>query len=255
CRRVRTTLTMNAVPQCPEDLRSERATREHVMAAKNGAQLLIAEDLVLLLVDDATGKPLVDPTRLDHALAGAVLVELALRGRVEVVGRGRLVVTDPGPTSDPVLDEALRRVADRKPAKPERLLGVLLKQLRPTLLTRLADRGLIRREPARMLGLIPTSRWPALDPTPELGVRHRLHEVVVAGASPDPRTRALISLLSAVDALPEVLPGNDRRELRRRGRELARGDWAATAVSRAVNAINAGVAAAAVAAAAAGAGS
>ncbi|WP_206035927.1 GPP34 family phosphoprotein, partial [Prescottella equi] len=57
---------------------------------------LIAEDLLLLLLDDESGDPLVDGTRLPRVLAGAVLLELALDGYVtpadqgEDVKRGRL---------------------------------------------------------------------------------------------------------------------------------------------------------------------
>jgi hypothetical protein len=43
---------------------------------------LLAEDLLLLLVDDDSGKFLLDLTRLDRALAGALLLELALGERV-----------------------------------------------------------------------------------------------------------------------------------------------------------------------------
>jgi Golgi phosphoprotein 3 (GPP34) len=43
---------------------------------------LLAEDVLLLLLDDASGKPIVDGTKLDRVLAGALLLELALAGRV-----------------------------------------------------------------------------------------------------------------------------------------------------------------------------
>ena len=44
--------------------------------------MLIAEDVLLLLVDDRTGRFLVDSTTLDNVLAGAVLVELVTIERV-----------------------------------------------------------------------------------------------------------------------------------------------------------------------------
>ena len=40
------------------------------------------EEVLLLLVDDRTGRFLVDSTRLDNVLAGAVLVELLDLGRL-----------------------------------------------------------------------------------------------------------------------------------------------------------------------------
>jgi hypothetical protein len=72
--------------------------------------MLIAEDVLLLLVDDATGRFLVDSTRLDNVLAGAMLVELATIERLGFpsegsgVRRGRMVVVNPTPPGDPVLN-------------------------------------------------------------------------------------------------------------------------------------------------------
>lgn len=46
--------------------------------------MLIAEDLLLLLTGDQSGKLLVPSNKLDIALGGALLVELAIAGRVIV---------------------------------------------------------------------------------------------------------------------------------------------------------------------------
>jgi Golgi phosphoprotein 3 GPP34 len=79
-------------------------------------------EVLLLLVDDRIGRFLVDSTRLDNVLAGAVLVELVTIGRVGFppagggVKRGRMVVADPAPLGDPVLDSALAAVAAGRPS-------------------------------------------------------------------------------------------------------------------------------------------
>jgi hypothetical protein len=82
----------------------------------------IAEEILLLLVDDRTGRFLVDSTKLDNVLAGAVLVELATIERVGFapaggrVKRGRMVVLDPTPPGDPMLDRALATIAAGRPS-------------------------------------------------------------------------------------------------------------------------------------------
>lgn len=217
--------------------------------------MLLAEDLLLLLLDDSTGRPVTDGTRLDNAIAGAVLLELALQGRVDIAGtnqakvkKGRLVCRDPSPTGDPVLDDALARLVDKDGKKPDSALGPLGKGLRTRLLNGLATRGILRRDKGRVLGIFPTTRWPAADSRHERALRSALHDVLVVGLTPDDRTGALISLLSAIDVLPKVVDAPNRRDLKRRGKEVAEGAWAADAVRRAVAAVNAATTAAVTAA-------
>jgi hypothetical protein len=79
--------------------------------------MLIAEDLLLLLTDDETGKLVASASEVDVALGGALLVELTLMQRLDLAGpseqvrKGHLVVRDASATSDPLLDEALAMVA------------------------------------------------------------------------------------------------------------------------------------------------
>lgn len=211
--------------------------------------MILADDVLLLLTDDVTGKPVVDTTRLDLALAGAVLLDLATAGRVDVSGpgepvrAGRVVVRDPRPTGDGVLDEGLRRIAAKGPRKPASVVPELAKKLRPELLARLVERGVLRLQEGRVLGIFPTSAWPAVDPAYEDGLRRALHDVLVVGRTPTPREAALISMLQAVDQVPRVLGdvGVPKRELRQRAKAVAQGGFADAAVKGAVEAVNAAV--------------
>ena len=227
--------------------------------------MLIAEDLLLLLTDDTTGKPLVGSTELEHGLAGAVLLELAMSGRVDVEpGRGfgrreRMVVVDGSPTGEPVLDEALRRIAEKPGRKPETVVGSLRKGLRATLYDRLVTQGTLRAERTRVLGLIPTTRWPSVDHTHQARLRQALYDALVVGVEPAPPLAAVVSLLYAIRAVPKVVgrgrDGHDRVDKKRvqaRAKQISEGAWAADAVRRAVDAVHAATVAAVGAAVAAG---
>ena len=50
--------------------------------------MLIAEDLLLLLYDDESGKPITGSPGLDYALAGAVLIELTVLGKLDITSAG-----------------------------------------------------------------------------------------------------------------------------------------------------------------------
>lgn len=211
-----------------------------------GVVTLLAEDLLLLLIDDTTGKAVLDSTRLERVLAGAVLVELAIAERVGVTPPDarpkdrRIVVRNGAGVGDGILDEALARLAG-KPLRPGRAVEKLVKGLRQTLLTRIADAGFVREEHRRALGVFPTTAWPAVRPEHEARIRAGLRSVLIGGSHPDGRTAALISLLTAVDAVPKVIVADDRRALVRRARSIAEGDWAGRAVREAVDAVNAAV--------------
>jgi Golgi phosphoprotein 3 (GPP34) len=75
--------------------------------------VLIAEDLLLLVTDDASGRLSAPVAQVDAGLGGANLVELTLMGKVDLSGAGdagkpgRIIVRDPSPTGDAVLDAAL----------------------------------------------------------------------------------------------------------------------------------------------------
>ncbi len=208
--------------------------------------MLIAEDLLLLLVDDKTGRFLVDSTRLDSVLAGAVLVELATIERVgfapqgQGVRPGRMVVLNPAPPGDPILDRALATIAEGRPAKPEQLIAKLRSRLRSALLDRLGSAGELRRSTRTLLGILPRTTWRADDSSHQRALRARMQDVLVSGVTPDGHTAGLVSLLAAVKAAHKVVDG-DRRAVQARAKDIAAGDWAGAAVKKAVDAVNASI--------------
>lgn len=219
--------------------------------------MLIIEDYLLLVLDDVTGRPVGDASYLQQVASGALLVELALKGRVDLAGdasgwrSGRVVVRDQSPTGSPLLDDALATVKSKEGSKPKSLVEVLSRS-RPAdaALDGLVARGLLRREEGRILGIFPTTRWPAADSRHEGEVRRTLALVLRDGGAPDERTGALVAILAATKQAGRVmaagaeLTASDRREIDRRAKELAEGSWAAGATRRYVEEITAATTAA-----------
>ena len=220
--------------------------------------MLLAEDLLLLLTDDETGRLLVSGQYVDVALAGAQLVQLSLDRRVDLDERKRLVVLDPSPTGDPLLDGALAVVAQRAGKKPSAVLGALGKGLRGQLYARLAAAGVLRSEPGKVLGLFPRTSWPTASAEHETAVRRGLEGLLVHGLTPDPRSAALVALLHALRSTHKVVDPKEhdlkRRELDRRAKEIAEGSWGSTAVREAIDAMLAAVLAAVTVSTSAGSG-
>lgn len=178
---------------------------------------------------------------LHYSLGGALLVELALLGSVEADA------TSGGPFNGPIVDPIsrdsltdplLRQAYDTVAAKPTRVQPLILAlgaNLYGTLLERLEERGLIRRESRRVLGVFRTTRWPAADAVHEAELRARVEATLVDGADPDPRTAAVIALVFASGTMPALsppLPWNSTTIAR--AQKLKEGDWGAAAVNAAV---------------------
>jgi hypothetical protein len=226
--------------------------------------MLLAEDLLLLVTDDASGRLSAPGAQIDAGLGGANLVELTFLGKVDVSGeqdqgrRGRIIVRDPSPPGDDVLDAALQILTERQGRKPSAVIGPLGKNLRPVLYQRLADSGVLRAERGRTLGIFPRHTWPAQDSGHEAEVRQHVTQALIQQTAPDQRTAALIALLHAVKCEHKVVDPRPyqltRRQLRARAEEIAQGNWASEAVRKAIDEMIAAVAAASAAATAASGG-
>jgi hypothetical protein len=210
---------------------------------------LIAEDLLLLLLDDETGE-LHGASQLQVGLGGAVLSDLALDGRVEVEEKSsfwssakvRVVGTPP---TDPVLADGYATVAEKERSAQD-LVNRLGKGLKERLIDGLVARGVLREEKSKTLGFIPRTRWPAVDSTHEEEVRRALGAALLQGQPPEPHTAAIISILSALGEAHKVLDheGMSNGDVKKRAKQIADGDWAAKGVSDAIAAANAAITAA-----------
>lgn len=211
---------------------------------------LLAEDLLLLLLDDERGTVRGVAIDLGVPLGAAVLAELALDGAVRVeapASRWHLtrVETTGVPATDAVLADALALAAE-KPRRVGDLARRIGRGLRDRLAQRLADEGVLERRDDTVLGLFPRTRWPARSVTHESEVRDALRQVLLGSRVPDPRSAVLAGILAALERLPAVLGvrGEEARTAKRRARELADGDWASAAVRDAVRAASAATTAA-----------
>ena len=73
--------------------------------------LTLAEDIILLLLDDDTGKlASIDLMTLNYAMAGAVLMDLALRNKIDN-DLESLIVADSTPTGLQMLDTYLDKIS------------------------------------------------------------------------------------------------------------------------------------------------
>jgi hypothetical protein len=224
----------------------EHRTYELEPELRTLAAMLIAEDLLLLAYEDATGKPERGVSNLEYPLAAALLIELALRDAVDVrrpdggdeQAPGELVLRRAAEPGHPALELAAAVLGEKAGTRPKDVIGTLAgRNLSATLLQELARRGILRQDRGKVLGLFPVTRWPAEDSRHEQHIRTVLHDVLVGGQRPDERTAALVSLLAGMSLIPALVDPAEKKAAEVRAKEIAEGNWAAEAVHRAVEEI------------------
>ena len=216
--------------------------------------MLIAEDLLLLVTDDSSGRLVAAPLQVDLGLGGALLVDLVLAGNVDLSGKGeKITVTNRSTTGEDLLDGALRIAVDHQGQAVSKVIKPLSKHVRTAIYEQLTAKGLVHAEQGKILGLFPTHRWPSDDANHEARVRHLINEALINGASPSPATASLIALLHAMKCLDKVFRpkqlGTSKQELQTRAEQISQGGWASEAVQEAIKKAIAASAAAVAAAA------
>ncbi len=159
------------------------------------ATLSFAEDLCLLMLDDASGSlcRLEGSTR-DFGLVAAALLELAWQDRIEV-GEEDLAVVDDSPLGDATVDPALADLAsEERPCSPADWIRRMGRRSGPDIadacLKRLVERGIVERIKGGLFFL-----------TPEVARSHRYPEAADCGAD-DVRVRVMRTLFRGEPAAP-----------------------------------------------------
>jgi Golgi phosphoprotein 3 len=207
-------------------------------------RLNLAEELLLLGLHDEKGTVLMAASLgLTYGLAGALLVELAQAGHVRIEGKD-LVAAPRGFARDAILDEILAAV--RSSPKTRRIDHWVARfgrsgSIKKKLLARLVEKGVLVRQEGRLLWVFPTSRYPQLDPRPESKIRDDVRSALRGVAAPEGRIAALIGLIHACDLVGVLFEKGERREARKRAKEISRDQPIGSAVARAVEAVRTAV--------------
>ena len=175
--------------------------------------LRFVEEIILLLLRDDDGKFVHVPSwSLDRAIAGGVLMDLALENRIDTDPEN-LVLIDDTPVGDSLLDPVLADIATGEQRDARHWVEHTAKRaeaIREEALSRLVDAGILERQEDRFLWVFRSRRYPVIDGKAEREVKLRIMEVLLSDQIPDPRDVVLIALVDACGIFRELLP---RREL------------------------------------------
>jgi golgi phosphoprotein 3 len=198
------------------------------------------EEIVLLQLDERGRLIELPLSAADVVLAGAALMELALRNKVDT-DLNRFFVTDREPTGDEILDDALGALtqagSDVTTSAAIERITLNTRRYRDIALKRLIEKGVLREEEGRFLWVFHTRRYPVIDDTEQREVRARLRQLILTDEIPDPRDVVLLCLIDACGLLGLVLSLDEIALRRTRIEQLTRLDLIGQAMTKAVGEI------------------
>ena len=203
--------------------------------------LRFADELLLLLIDDKRGDLIPIPEwPLACALAGAILIDLALESRIDT-DPDSLSLLDATPLGDDLLDPVLAEIAASDALRPagfwvshvaERGVDV-----RDQALARLAAQGILEVEEGEVFAFNPgvarTRRYP-VDTGIREDVQLRIMRALFSDEIPDPRDAVIIGLADACGVFERLLPPAEHTVAQERIALLGRMDLIGRAVTEVI---------------------
>ena len=167
----------------------------------------------MLMLRDDTGA--IRPARTasaNIAIAGGILMELALLGRIDT-DLTSLFIVDPSPVGDELLDQVLREIA-AEPVKRSSVwwinqFGVHGGDLSGRVLGRLVEAGILREEDRQFLWVLSRRAYPKNSGREEREAKARLMSVIFDDVVPTPRDTLLLSLADSAGVLEDMFSSGE----------------------------------------------
>lgn len=164
----------------------------------------IGEDVLILLLDPETGRlsHQLEVQSVHNAISGSLLMELALRNRIDTDLRGLFVVNSAS-LNDHLLDWALTKIIDNgQPRTSEYWVHFFAadhESIIDTLINRLIERGVLLRNRNRLLRFDGRYSFVPDRTDPDGDIRMRVARILTSDEIPSPREIMVISLANACD--------------------------------------------------------
>ena len=207
--------------------------------------LSFVEEIILLLLRDEDGRFVRVPSwSFDYAIAGGVLMDLAMDNRIDT-DLQTLILLDDTPTGNQLLDPTLADIAAgaQKDARfwVERT-AERSQAIREQALNRLVERGILEREDDRFLWVFRSRRYPAIDGKAEREVKLRIMAVLFSDEIPDPRDVVVICLADACGLFAQLLSRAELNRATERIEQVRKLDLIGQAMAQAIQDIEISVA-------------
>lgn len=207
-------------------------------------KLNLLEEYLLLALDDEKGKFVIDSTRLHFGFAGAVLLELALRGKIQVEGE-QLILNDRNYEPEMSVNKMIDIIREQDKPTLKKSIEILARKsadIKNDTLQRLISKGILKKEEHKVLWIIPYDKYPTSNLTPENKVRKRLDDVINEHTAVDPHDLMLLSLIDATDLTKEAFRDKeDYKAIRNKIKEVTKDIKVSQVINKSIREIQAAI--------------
>ena len=182
-------------------------------------QLTLAEELLLIILDDSSGKLFssAKPYAIDIAIAASLIMDLTLNGRIDTDSE-KLFVISSEPTGNPILDDTLAEIYAEKTSLPTSAwltrIGQKGENLIQLIIKSLVDKGVLMSVEKRLLWVFKTRVYPPTSGIEEREVRARVMQLINSDEIPNPRDSLIVGLLQATGLINHLLTPDELERLK-----------------------------------------
>jgi len=220
---------------------SQFMTMDSANATTRDVPLTFAEEIMLLLLDERSGKFIFVPQHsMNFVLSGAILMDLAILGKIDT-DLEKLIVIDASPTGDDLLDQTLARLTMADEQHDARYWVEFCQRdskfVRQQALDRLCETGILELQENRVMWVFRSHRYPIRDGKAEKQVKLRIMSILFSDEIPEPRDIAIIGLVDVCGIFRHLLSAREHDGARERIAQIRKMDLIGQAVTNCVREI------------------
>lgn len=186
------------------------------------------EGLMLLALNDEKGTT--EGYYIEYTAAAAILSELLLSQRIKVNpdNKDKVEVLDDSLTGDPVMDEALQKIAGKK--KPDTLKNWVMalgqiKNLKHKIAEQLVADGIIKADEKKVLWIFTQKIYPEVNPEPETYLKREMRRLVLdKPLEIHPKIALMVALAKSAYLLNQVFSKDELKQHKERIEQISKGE-------------------------------
>ena len=186
-------------------------------------ELNLADELILLALDDEKGSLVVDSTYLSMALSGSILLELFLKKKIDIDSK-KVKVIDRSRSGDEMIDIYLELITESKKERSlrywvENFSGKYSK-IKRAILDKLIRKSILVEKESKILWIIPNNKYPAQNSRHENQLRKKLNTTLIRNEATSTRDVMLLSLIDSSALTKEVFGKENLKENTKKSKVL-----------------------------------